>query len=449
MGSITSPRDALRILIRRSWIIALILVIGLPAALVFALSQPRVYEATAVVQIESAQVVERLTTQSGAPARTINPTNELDLIEQQLMSRDSILEIVRRFDLFAAAPTQAERVGLMREAVEITQLIDEAQAWRADVHPSGLIITVRLGEADAAADVANAFLERVLEAGRERTSGRTERTLEFLVSEEERLTAEIEALEAAYSQFRQENSDALPDAIDSQRTQRSRLEESRITIEEQLIELESGGDRMLAETLERQRALLGQRLDLTDEAIAEIEATLAAAPEVERQLNVYDRRLGQLQGELSVITDRRAQAAMNQLLESRNQAERFEVLESAIPADYPVSASRRKMAMAGGVLVVFLALGAALALEILDGRLRTPEDLERELGVQPVVAIPNLRSQGEQRRGRLLWIGGITLAVIAGVAALRGWLRSLLPADRPSVARGQAMPAVVQRRVSR
>ena len=126
--------------------------------------------------------------------------------------------------------------------------------------------------------MANAFLDRVLAAGRERTSGRTARTLDFLVSEEERLTAEIEALEAELSQFRQDNSDALPDAIASQRTQLTRLEDSRITIEEQLIELESDSDRMLAETLERQRALLGQRLDLTDEAIAEIEATWPPRP---------------------------------------------------------------------------------------------------------------------------------------------------------------------------
>ena len=433
MGPISNIHDIPRILVRRSWIIALILVIGLPAVLVYALSQSRVYEATAVVQIESAQVVQRLTSQEGAPVRTLNPSSELDLIEQQLMSRDAIAGIVQRFDLFAAVPTQAERVGRMRDAVEITQLIDEAQAWRADVHPSGLVITVRLDDADTAAAVANAFLDRLLEAGRERTLGRTARTLDFLLSEEERLTTEIEALEADYSQFRQDNGNALPDAIASQRTQLTRLEDSRITIEEQLIELESDSDRTLAETLERQRALLNQRLDLTDAAIAGIEATLAAAPEVERQLSVYERRLGQLQGELSVITDRRAQAAMNQLLESRNQAERFEVLETAIPADYPVSASRRKLALAGGVLVLLLALGAALMLEILDGRLRTPDQLEHELGVQAVVAIPNLRSQGKQRRGRLLWIGGITVAVIGVVAGLRAWLRAAADSRRPAL----------------
>lgn len=440
MGPISSLRDIPRILIRRIWVILLILVIGLPLVLLYTLSQPRVYEATAVVQIEAAQVVERLTSQSGGGATgTINPNSELELIEQQLMSRDNIATIVEQFGLFAQIPSLTERVGLMRGAVEINQLIDEAQAWRPDVQPSGLVIIVRLDDPEIAAAVANTFLARVLDEAQERTSGRTARTLEFLVSEEERLTAEIEALEFEYADFRQEHAGALPAAITSQRTQLSRLEESRISIEEQIIQLESESGRLLAEARERQQALLAQRLELVTGAIADLEAVIATAPEIERQMNVYDRRLEQLQGELGVITERRAQAAMNQLLESRNQAERFEVLEEAIAPEYPVSASRRKLAMAGGVLVGFLALGAALALEVMDGRLRSPRQFERELGVQPVVSIPNLRSQGQVRRGRLLFIGALTAAAVAGVGYVRGWFRTLserlpfMPAREPAI----------------
>jgi hypothetical protein len=192
--------------------------------------------------------------------------------------------------------------------------------------------------------------------------------------------------------------------------------------------------------------LLNQRLQLVNDAIAEIEAVLLAAPEVERQTHVFDRQLEQLQGELSVITERRAQAAMNQLLETRNQAERFEVLETAIPPEYPVSTSRKKLAMAGGMLVVFLAAAAALVLEILDGRLRSARQFERELGVQPVVVIPNLRSQGKVRRGRVLWIGLLTAAVVGVVGLVRGWWRAI--ADRLPQAQGQEL-AVVMRRTTR
>ena len=116
---------------------------------------------------------------------------------------------------------------------------------------------------------------------------------------------------------------------------------------------------------------------------------------------------------------------MNQLLDSRNQAERFEVLETAIVPEFAVSASRRKIALAGGVLVALLALGTALAIEILDGRLRSPAQMERELGVTPVIAIPNLRSRREVQRGRLMWIGGIVAVVVVVAGLVRGLWRMI------------------------
>lgn len=448
MGPITSLWDIPRILIRRIWVVALILVIGLPAVLLYSVSQPRIFEATAVVQIEAAQVVERLTSQTGGggATSTLNPNSELELIEQQLMSRDHILGVLDEFGLFAQIPSVTERVALMRRAVQIVELIDSEQAWRPDVQPSGLVITVRLDDPEIAAAIANRFLERVLAEAQERTSGRTARTLEFLEAEEARLTAEIEEMEFAYADFRQENAAALPAAIASQRTQLARLEEARIDIEEQVIQLESDSGRLLAEARLRQQELLTQRLGLVTSTIAEIEATLETAPEVERQMNVFDRQLEALQGELGVITERRAQAAMNQLLESRNQAERFEVLETAIPPEYPVSTSRKKMALAGGLLVVFLAGAAALVLEIMDGRLRSARQFERELGVQPVVAIPNLRSRHQVRRGRVVWIGLLTVGSLAAIGIVRGWWRSI--ADRmPQTQTRQ--PLVVMRRTTR
>ncbi len=425
MGPITSMRDLPRILQRQWRVVALILLVGLPLALNYALSQPRIYEATAVIQIEAAQVVERLTNQSGGTTGTINPDSELDLIEQQLMSRDNVVTVLDQFDLWPDDHSMTERVALLRQAVSIVKLIDPEQAWRPEVHPSGLVITVRLDDPQVASDVANVFLERVLAEAVERTSGRTARTLEFLVSEETRLGTEIDALEFEYSQFQQENAGSLPAAIATQRTQLASLVESRIAIEQQIIELENASGRLLAEAQERQSELLSQRLILVLAGIDELEGAIAAAPEVQRQINAFERDITQLQGELEVITTSRAEAAMNQLLDSRNQAERFEVLETAIVPEFAVSASRRKIALAGGVLVALLALGTALAIEILDGRLRSPAQMERELGVTPVIAIPNLRSRRQVQRGRLMWIGGIVAAVVVIAGLVRGFWRMI------------------------
>ncbi len=58
------------------------------------------------------------------------------------------------------------------------------------------------------------------------------------------------------------------------------------------------------------------------------------------------RALGQLEDELTVLTSQRTEAGMQRTLALQNQTERYEVLERAIPPEFPVSASRRKIAMA-------------------------------------------------------------------------------------------------------
>ncbi len=443
MGPITSLSDIPRVLKRRIWIILLVLMIGMPLAYFHALNQPRVYEAVAVIQIEAPQVMQQVTSTTGATTGPLDTDNELDLIEQQLMSRDHIISVLESYDLFLGAGSITERVSLMRGAVEIVELIDAANAWRSDVHPSGLVIMVRLDDPVMAANVANMFLEQVLAEAQERTSGRTARTLEFLVAEETRLSDQIAELEFEFSAFQQENAGSLPAAIATQRTQLAGLQESRIEIEQQIVELQISSGQILAEALQRQSQLLTQRLDLVNGAIAEINVAVAAGPEIERQIGGYERQLTQLQDELGVITTRRAEAAMNQLLETRNQAERFEVLETAIPPEFSISASRRKIAFAGGFVVLFLALSAAVGLEMIDGRIRTPGQLEKELGVLPVIAIPNLQSNTMRRRGRLIWISGLVAAIVAGAVYLRHMSVALTERMRTVVEarRAENMPA--------
>ena len=176
----------------------------------------------------------------------------------------------------------------------------------------------------------------------------------------------------------------------------------------------------------RQTSLLRQQKLLLEERIAILDAALRAAPEIERQLGAMERGLGQLQDELRVITARRTEAAMNQQLESQNQFERFEVLETAIPPEYPVSSGRRKLAVAGAAGSLMLAAGVALALEFMGAAIRTAAQLEAELNIRPVVVIPNLDRQKNRRRRRLAWILAMGAVFIGGALLLRGRVQDLL-----------------------
>ncbi|WP_319825118.1 Wzz/FepE/Etk N-terminal domain-containing protein [Thalassovita sp.] len=400
--------------VRRLWLIVVVTMLGTAVAVVYALTRPAIYEATAVIQIETPQVEENLAV-PGSAARSSAAENRLKLIEQKLMSRDSLVDVIDKFGLYSGDPAMstAMKVGLLRESAQIESLIDPAQAWRPDAQPSGLIITVRMNDAQLAADVANEMLSRVLIEGKSRRSGRAERTLAFFEAEEARVTAEITAMEGELAAFKTANQDSLPANLATQQGQMTRLKETQLEVERKIIELQTQGDRMRAEDLARQTNLLRQQRLLLEERIRIIQVALDAAPEVERQLSALERTMTQLKDELTVITARRTEAAMNQQLESQNQFERFEVLETAIVPEYPVSKGRRKLAMAGAVGALMLAIGLALVLEFTSSTLRTAAQFEHELNIRPVVVIPNLDRNSARRRRRLAWIIWL-LALVAG-----------------------------------
>lgn len=441
MGPITSLRDIIAALLRRFWLILLICVTGVPLAVIYAQSQPRVYESTAVIQIEAPRIATDLT---GETAPGQSPSAQLDLIQQQLLSRDHLVGVIERFDLFSAVPSMSERVGLLRGSIRIVKLIDPAMATRPDVHPSGLMITLTMGDPRQAADVANDFVSTIITEAEARSANRADRTLAFLIAEEDRVGTAIAEVEGRIAAYREANVAALPEGITTQRDRLVRLNEQLTALDHDILELDSDRERLRAEEVERQMGLLAQQRDLILADIATTQAALTAAPGVERELGALNRELGQLLAEFTVLTTRRTEAATSQRLETQDEAERYEVLETAIPPDYPVSASRRNLAAAGAAAVLALAIGLALVLEVMNPAIRTAAQLEKELGVRPVIVVPHLRSRHSRRRRR--WIGALLVLGLAGagaiIARLAGWLGGAARVRAPvPVSAGQAARA--------
>ncbi|MBW7920978.1 MAG: chain-length determining protein [Rubellimicrobium sp.] len=426
-GPIGSLSDLRAALWRRLWLIVLILAVGLPAVVLVVKERPRAYEATAVIQVEMPEV----TVSTSGQASGLSANAQLDLVTQHLMARGNIERMIADFGLFDALPSATERVAALRLAVTTRKIVDPAQAWRPDVQPTGLSITVRLDDPEKAAGVANALLDSIIREAQERAEGRAARTLEFLVSEETRVSDQIAALEGRIADFRTAHVDSLPEGLTAQRDHLNELTRSRLALEQQRIELQGASGRLRPEDAAAQERLLAEQIDLVATDIARVEAAIAAAPEVERQLTAQTRSLDQLEAQLTVLTTQRTEAATAELLSSREQVERFSVLERAEVPDYAVSMSRAKLALAGGVAVVVLALALALALEIMQPAIRNARQMERLLGVQPVIVVPLLRSTRARRRRRVgagLGIGAI-VAAVAALAALwgRGGLRRVAP----------------------
>lgn len=425
MGSIQSFSDVLRLLRRNLWLITLVTLAGAALSVLFALNQPKSYEATSVIQIETPQVARDMTGQTVAA----DAMHRLQLIEQRLMARDNLVKLIDRHDLFADTPDMpiAQRIYNLRISSRIEPITVGVPGMGPATTPSGLSITVTLNDPDQAAAVANDFVATVIEQNRERRLDLARETLSFYRSEEARVSAQIEALDARIAEFKQTHTDALPGSISALRNELQSLNETLLGLDQQIIALETEASRQRQEVFARQLGQLNDQRTLVAGRIDQLESALAAAPRVERELGALTREQTQLQDQLSTITRARVEAEMASMLEAQEQKERFEVLETAIPPQFPVSASRKKMAIAGTVASLLAGLALAVTLEIMNPTLRSAAQLEKELGITPVVTIPIVRLRHERRRRILRFLGTVAMVILVLPFVIRLIEERLMP----------------------
>lgn len=409
MSAIQSMPDLMRLLHRKLWLILLVGVVGSILSVIIALNQPKVFQATAVIQIESPQVGRDLAGQTIAT----DANHRLQLIEQRLMARDNLVKVIERHGLFANVPkmTLAEKVHQLRISARITPITVGVPGMGPATTPSGLSVTVNLNDPVKAADVANDFVETVITQNRERRMELVRESLDFYSAEEARVSARIAEVEGVIADFKRANGASLPSSITPVREELRTLNETLLALDQQIITLETESTRQRQEVFARQIGQLTDQRALVSARIAANEAALAAAPRVERELGALTRDLTQLQDQLSTITTNRVEAEMASVLESRQQQERFEILETAIPPEFPVSISRKKLAFAGALASLVLGFALVITLELLNPAIRSAAQLEKELEITPVVTIPVVRLRHE-RRNRALRIAGTVLAVL-------------------------------------
>ena len=235
----------LRALLRRIWIILAVFLLGSVLAVAVAYVLPPVYESTAKILVESQQIPEELaqTTVRASVAE------RLQLIEQRLMTRDNLLDLVNRLNLFADRRdmTPTEKVDLVRSNTTFENLAFEG-AGRGGAQVSAFTISYRTNSAGLAARVASEFVTMVLEQNLASRSARASETYEFFSQQVERLAGELLDLEAQIALYKNENDDALPASYEFRLSELATLEQRqfglkqrRVQLVEQRRALESGG----------------------------------------------------------------------------------------------------------------------------------------------------------------------------------------------------------------
>jgi hypothetical protein len=96
------------------------------------------------------------------------------------------------------------------------------------------------------------------------------------------------------------------------------------------------------------------------------------------------------------------------------------MIEPPLPPEKPVSPNRLLILAAGFILSIAAGLGSAVLRDSLDASVRGVQDIRALLSVPPLVAIPFIATQAEQRRHRRVvrysWQGAIVSLIALAVA---------------------------------
>jgi uncharacterized protein involved in exopolysaccharide biosynthesis len=393
-------------IVKRRWLVMLVpFVIVASAGISAAMVWPATYLAEGKILVESQQIPTELV----RPTVTSAAQERIQVIEQRTMTRDNLVAIADKFDLFPDKRpflTVTELVELMKKSTKIAPVDRQLEfKQRSRLENPTIVFSVGFEYRDGAvaARVANELVTRILsEDLRDRTSRATD-TTKFLEREVEKLQADNDALDAKIAKLKAaQGKAATSSAPDHQTTLLSQLKAE----------------------LAQKSALYSERHPVLQSLKRQIEAMeRAVAPAakddaaVAGELETLAAQQETLQKNLDSAVTKRDAARLGESLEKNQQSEKLEVIEQPSVPQTPVRPNRPKVIALAVLAALASGLGLATLAELTDKAIRRPSDLYGIVDSGLVVTIPYITTRAELRRGRLRLVLLIVLLVALLVGA--------------------------------
>jgi hypothetical protein len=404
LAYLLSPAYYLNLLKRRLFYFAIPFFPIFVAGLFVAMLWPATYLSQGKILVQSQQIPIELV----RPTVTTLASERIQVIEQRVMTRDNLLEIAKKFQLFPEQknlmqPTQV--VELMRNSSKIEPLI--LMGHTSAVNAIAFTVGFEYQDALIASKVANELVTRILnEDLRDRTSRATD-TTKFLAREAQRLQNEGKAINAKIAEFKRTHPAAASEQTAAQLAQlRADLAQKRAVYSEK---------HPAVQVLKRQIEAFEKGNTLPD-----------VAPDAQGGLDALEEQQSSIEKDLEVASQRLSAARLGETLERDQQSEKLEVIEQpTVPRD-PIKPSRSKIVRVGLVLAVLAGCAAALAAELVDKTIRRPSDLFRVVESQLVISIPYISTKSELLRNyaktrRLVGVAGVVLLSVVAILVYFAW----------------------------
>lgn len=357
--------------------------------------RPAIFLVEGKILVQSPQIPTELVRPTIAASVT---TERLQLIEQRLMARDTMLTIAEKFDVFGARGTSSpgEVVSLMRLRTQIKPVEIRLTARPYERQATAFTVGFEHEQPVIAFQVANELITMILnEDIRTRTTVASE-TTRFLERQTKKLESELNDIEIQITDLKRQSAEQNRQKTQATETQleslRSELAQKSSTYSDAHPDVKS----------------LRQR-------IAAIERTIAPAKtnDADPGIDALERQQKSLQKILESANQKLTDARLGESMERSQRSERLEIVEQPSMPTTPVRPNRPRLFAILLGLAIAAGCGLVFLLELRDDTIRRASDIARDV-VPSLVAIPFIETKAgarRRRRKRILATAALLLSI--------------------------------------
>jgi uncharacterized protein involved in exopolysaccharide biosynthesis len=389
---------------RRALYFVIPFILVLSAGLAIAALLPATYVSEGKILVQSQQIPTELV----RPTVTSAAQERIQVIEQRTMTRENLLAIIDKFQLFSekrALMSASQLVELMRKNTKIEPLAQPLAfsqvRSRADNPTIVFTVGFEYSEPQTASRVANELVTRILnEDLRDRTSRATD-TTKFLAREVQKLQADNAAVDAKIALAKLAQAKSGGNTPDQPAAQLAQLKM----------------DMTQKSALYSARHPVMQALKRQIEALEKVVVpSVQPGPDALAPLDELETQQENIQKNLEAASSKLAAARLGETLEKDQQSEKLEVIEQPSAPQEPVRPNRPKIAGMALFLAFAAGGGLVLLLEFADKGIRRSSDIFGIVDSRLVIAIPYITTQAElhRRKLRTTVLIGVVLVFVLG-----------------------------------
>jgi uncharacterized protein involved in exopolysaccharide biosynthesis len=391
------------------WLIPFVVTFAV-AALIVAIQRP-LYQAEGKILVETQDIPADLV----RPTITDTANQRIQVIQQRIMTRDNLLEIVKKFGLFPGQKqwmSAGQILDLMKERTQL-KLVDLTLPTQQNNLTIAFTLSFEYENPEIAARVANEFLTLILNEDARNRTNRASETSKFLDQEVKRLQGVVASIQMKITEASLKPSDPIMDIPLQLQQQRTELARMKLDLVQKNAVYSSGHPEVIA--LKKRIASLEKIIAETPDkappqAVTQSDSGLAA---LKQQFTAAGESLEEANRKLSA-------ARLGENLERNQQSERLQVIEQPVVPQRPTKPNRPKLIALAFALAVMAGIGTVLAAEALDKTIHSIHELAGVVDSRLIVAIPYIATAAETRRGKnkIVWLLGFAAVLGLGVIAL-------------------------------